>query len=169
MAKDLTISQRATAVAPANMPAGFAVKKQVTRSVLQQKDGEVFYVTIEAPAYQGQEITMDGRSGKPKMAPARLCEVVNLSTGELQLLIMNTVLESELARAYPPSVEGGDPTYSGHSFAILRAHPAEADKRYKTYKILEIEPVESGNFGSAGKGVIDGTTKEAVDAAKARK
>jgi hypothetical protein len=176
MAKEntaLTVSQRASAM---TVPSAFTVVKQVTRSVLKQIDGQPFYVMFQGAPYEGEEIKT-GRGGAPKMAPARLADVVDLETGELSLLIMNAVLESELNRAYPPIKTAGDEGpgacgFLGKGFAILRGdHPekTDTDKRYKLYRILEIAPKEGGKWGSAGAPVIDGTTKEAVDAAKARK
>lgn len=113
--------------------AGFEVVKQVTRSILVQRDGVPFAVTFEGAAYEGQEIT-ESRGGA-KMEPARLCDVLNLITHEKQSLIMNTVLEHELERAYPNG------SYVGKSFAIRGARPVDAEgkqKRYRTYEIAEI-------------------------------
>lgn len=114
----------------------YKIKKQVTRTVLQQKDGVPFAVTIQTEIYQGQELGQ-GRGGAPKMQPARLIEVLNLESGELQLLIANTVLEGELIRAYP---ELG---YVGKSFLIrpkAGGDNSEGKKRlYKVYEIAELE------------------------------
>lgn len=154
-----SLSSRALATM---IPEGYEVDRVITRAVLQQIDGEPFSVKFETRAIEGQELKPQGRG--TKMAPARVCDVLKLPSKEPCILIMNTVLESELDRAFP------DGTYVGHSFAILRgAHPDanDVDKRYKLYRILELKEKASGGLESAGKGVIDATTKEAVDRAKA--
>lgn len=109
----------------------YIVARQVTRTVLRQDDGKPFYVLIESAADISDMPEEAKAKKKDDMAPARVCNVVNLETGEPQVLIMNTVLESELDRAYP----NGD--YVGRSYAISRQQAA-TDKRYKTYRILEI-------------------------------
>jgi hypothetical protein len=113
----------------------FRVAKQVTRTVLRQVDNEPFAITITSPIYVGEELS-SGRGGAPKMQPAELCDVTNLETGELQVLIANTVLKSELERAY----KDGD--YLNRSFIICRKDgPKVREDRqpYKVYSIAEIE------------------------------
>jgi hypothetical protein len=111
----------------------FKVKKQVTRTVLRQEDFVPYAVTFQSIAVQG-EVMEAGRGGKPKMEPARVADILNLETGELQIIIMNTVLEGELAREY-----GDD--YAGRSFTFRRSPgPDRKDGRgYKVYEIAEIE------------------------------
>lgn len=114
--------------------AGFKVAKQVTRTVLQQGN-DPFAVTFERPAYEGQELKA-GRGSGAQMQPARLADVINLVTGELQTLIMNTVLEGELDRAYPNNA------YVGRSFLIRGYKPVDSEgkeRRYRVYQIAELE------------------------------
>lgn len=142
----LTTSERATAMMVGKKinlgGMSFTVAKQVTKTVLPQIDGQPFYIRFETKAYQGEELKT-GRGGKQQYAPARLAEVTDLETNQLHLLIMNTVLESELDRSFP---DGG---YAGKCFAINRAPKANKDgvvdpeTRYKVYTILEIVPPEA--------------------------
>lgn len=168
-----SLSERAMANMP-NLPAGVRAKRQVTRAVLRQLDNQWTdpFVFTSSP-YVGEELR-NGRGGAPKMAAARLCEITNLVTGEPMLLIMNTVLESELDRAFPASamIDGQAKPVAGYlnkAFTILQIKPSkeqiEADKRYARYKIIELE-IEPGVVKAAS--AIDATTKEAVDHAKAK-
>jgi hypothetical protein len=78
------------------------VIKSVTRPVLQQLlDGTPVFVTIQALAFRGQELTAQKRDGSVKMEPARLLNVLNIETGDEATLIANSVLENELLRNYP--------------------------------------------------------------------
>lgn len=168
MANEVTkISDRAMASFIA--PKGFVFAKQVTRSVLSQKelDGKTpIYVEFEGAARQAPPIKRspeeeeDVMSGKVKpMDPPRVADIVNLETGELQIIIMNKVLESELDRAYP---EGG---YVGLSFGILKVGRGgkRLDRQYNQYRIVELVR-EDNTLKSAGKGVLD--TQETAAAAK---
>lgn len=134
--------------------AKYEIAAQVTRSVLQQADGVPFYVEIQSASRVAMPVK------ESKMEPPDLCDVLNLETGELQVLILNKVLKSELLRAFP------DDSYVGKKFAIVRAKAKDEDKRYKTYRILELRERADSVLESAGKGVIDGTTSESLDHAK---
>lgn len=101
---------------------------QVTRPVLSQKGNEPFAVQFEGPIRQS-----DVRIPDSDMAPPMVADVVNLETGECMLLIVNTVMESELTRYFP---DGG---YVG-KFLAMRREKSAADKRYYTYKIVELRP-----------------------------
>jgi hypothetical protein len=133
----------------------FKVKKQLTRDVLKQRDGETIFVKITGPIYQGK--TLEGAkkktNGEPEMAPARLCEVADLRTKRLHLIIANSVLEGALKEAFPTPGEGTvtvakddkdgtetipTPGYVGKSVAITM-HPAPEGKRYKTFTVFELE------------------------------
>lgn len=146
----------------------FKVAKIVTRTVLKQVNDIPFYVRLESAVYQGEEISA-GRGGAAKMNPAELINVENLETGELQLIIANTVLKSELDRAYP------DSSYVNKCFAIVRKDgpKTRADREaYKVYSIIEIEPDEETATPVAVKVVSEGahkTDEENAREAKARK
>lgn len=108
---------------------GVAFKaKQVTRSVIPQRDGQTLFVSIDGLPYEGKPLA----NGKKDMAPATLVNVTDLSTGELGLLIVNKVLAGQLEELYP---KGG---FVGKSFAITMK-PAADGKRYKTFVLYELE------------------------------
>lgn len=152
---------------------GLTVVKQVTRTVLQQREDVPFCVTFEAPAKESQ-IQTEGRGGKPKMAPARTADVYNIASGSHQILIMNTVLEGELERAYPTTDKEGKELpgypmvgYVGKTFLIRSHFPedknaASGRKNYKVYEIIEVALTGDEDKPVEGVGVVaDGT--EPVD------
>jgi hypothetical protein len=65
---------------------------------------------------------------------------LNLITGECQLLIVNTVMGSEIRRKYP------NDGYVGRCFAMVRRR-SDQDKRYKEFHIIEIARVVDENSG----------------------
>ena len=133
------------------LPSGvrFHVKKQVTRTVLHQVDG-VAYAVAFTSEIRDSEVVESGRGGKAKMSPARISEITNLESGELQILIMNTVLEGELTKAYP------DNGFVGKMFTFMRKQGPDRkdDRGYKVYQIAEIE-FEGDEF--SGQIVSDGS------------
>lgn len=108
---------------------GARVVQRVSRTVLQQIDDVPFAVTFETAAVESALVT-EGRGGKIKMEPARVCDVVNVATGASQTLIMNEVLEAELSRHYP------ELSYVGKSFVIRCFFPLDREtgkaRRYRT-------------------------------------
>lgn len=121
MTNDLTIGGRVVRII-----------NRVTRPVLKQITGEVFMITAASPIYTADAIEGD----KNDRAPPRIMEVLDLSDGgQEKILIVNTVLERELARAYP------DDTYVGRSFVACRY--AVEGKPYYVYSIAEIENVDT--------------------------
>ena len=149
----------------------FKVAKQVTRTVLQQLNEVPFYIEITSsihastidPEYSKYKNKDTGEASLPDV-----CDVTNLETGECQTLIVNAVLGSELNRHYP------DDGYVGRSFGVLRTK-SEVDKRYFTYKIIELErvmdarghtvAVEKKNVIDNGEETVDKIKKERVKAA----
>ena len=134
----------------------FRVKGHVTRSVLRQEENSVFFITMQSEMKVAPELATSSEKKREMPSPV-IADILNLETGEYQILICNTVLENEMNRNFP---EGG---YVGRSFAIAQSKGDMVDKRYRTYKILEIEANETGDtLVSSGNGVIDGTTSEAI-------
>ena len=148
-----------------NVPAGLNVVRQVTRTILKQEDQVPLYVEFETAAREGMPI----KAADPKkaMPPARIADVINLETGELQLLIMNTVLESELDRAY------GVGGYGDKRLGVLPNKPGTGngvDRRYALYRIVEVDyDREANQIEATGKPAIDATTQAAVDRTKGKK
>ena len=140
----------------------FDYAAQVTRTVLRQADDTPFYIEFQsriAPSKMDAEHSKykgkDGEGVVPEVA-----DVMNLETGELQVLIVNTVLGSELKKAYP---EDG---YVGRLFGVRRAR-SDIDKRYKQYEIIEIKRRANAPREADPVKHIDGTTPEALANAKA--
>lgn len=102
--------------------------KQITRSVIPQRDGQTVFVTVTGKPYEGKPL----KEGKTDMAPATLMEVTDMETGELGLLIVNKVLAGQLDELYPKDA------YIGHAFAITMKPKADG-KRYKTFVVYELE------------------------------
>lgn len=107
----------------------FKVKKIVTREVLQTKINVPEYIRIEESHYLGEE--MDDPFNKGKKSRATLMHVVNLQTGESQVVVCNTVLHETLDSTYP---EG---SYIGLCFSITKLKKKE-DKNYHNFAIIEI-------------------------------
>jgi hypothetical protein len=104
------------------------VAKQITRSVIPQRDGQTIFVQITGKPYEGKPL----KEGKTDMAPATLIDVTDLATGELGLLIVNKVLAGQLDELYPNS------GFIGRNFAVTMKPKADG-KRYKTFVVYELE------------------------------
>lgn len=125
----------------------YKMAQQVTRSVLQQKDDVPVHVKIEAPIRRALERA--GRKPKdPNSAPPpAVVDVINLETGELQVLVCGAMLESALTEKYEPApvdrdgVIVGVPGYVGRSFALVSrlVNMPGSTKRMRDYQIIEIE------------------------------
>jgi hypothetical protein len=117
------------------MAIAFKVKKLVTVPLLKTPDnGTPIYVRITSEIFDAKDT--EGRTpraeGTQKKQPPKLAHVVNLETGEVQQIIIGTVLGSELNDQYP------DNGYVGKSFEIKKLKPA-GGKSYAMYQIAEIE------------------------------
>lgn len=159
MANDLTKSNPARVVAaalPDYLQNEYEIAAQITRSVMKQADGDPFYVQIQSPIVTSSVPPQLDKDGKPQ-DPPEVCDILNLETGELQVLIVNTVLGSELRRAFP------DDAYVSRMFGVVRGKSAN-DKRYKGYKIIELKRKSHSEIEKVQE--IDGTTKDALDNAK---
>jgi hypothetical protein len=108
--------------------------KAVTRPVLVQEDNKPFAVRIISHIYRGQELKKKRGSGV-EMAPANLCHVIDMETGEEKTLICNTVLHSELDRAFP------NHGYVGRYFAIksVKGETKDKSRSLRRYNIMEFK------------------------------
>lgn len=132
---------------------GLKVVKQVTRTVLQQKDDVPFCVTFESAIRESEVQEGTGRGGKPKMAAARVADVLNIETGSHQILICNTVLEGELNRNYP------DNSFVGRTFLMRSFFPVDLNsvtgkKAYKVFEIIEVAMTGDADAPITGVGVV---------------
>lgn len=135
MAKAKTKGASEKASAPVSAPAGrkFKTLRNVTLPVLVAKIEEPLYVTIKSETRIGKEMkaTADGQ----KKAPATLCTVVNLDTGEVCELIVSAVVKSVFDENYPNGA------YVGKSFCLVK-HAKKEGKNYFNFSVDEIDPTE---------------------------
>ncbi len=112
----------------------FTKKRSVTLELLKPKVNEEFYVKFASPIYQAKEtrsaeqIEKDGGQNAPPM----LANVTNLETGEECVIIIPSVLQSELTDNYE------NDTYNGLCFALTKLGKQDG-KRYHGFVIIEIE------------------------------
>ena len=146
----------------------YVFERQVTRSVLKQYDKEPFAIKCEGAIYQAQddpEQRVTRRDAMKDAPPPELMNVVNMASGELQTLVVNKVLASELRRNYP------NDGYVGKVLLICRDQAA-SDKRYKTYRIVELRPKASLDAKPEVAKIIDATGENepaALDNARKRR
>jgi hypothetical protein len=116
----------------------YIVEEQITKTVLVQRDNQPLAVEFKSLIVESEIQEGVTKDGKVKMNAARIADVIDLVTGQLHVLIMNTVLEKELTAKFPGKDGAG---LLGLRFAIKSARPIDADgkqKRYRVYDILKI-------------------------------
>jgi hypothetical protein len=101
------------------------IKNHVTIPLLKFANNVEVYVKFTAETYIGRIV--DDKKEPPTMA-----RVVNLETGELNDIILGTVLLSTLSENYP------DNGYIGKAFAIKK-HAPEGTRAYSLWDVSEIE------------------------------
>jgi hypothetical protein len=105
--------------------AAYVIRRRITVPVLPFPVGAVYVFRIlEAIHLSAVEDT--------KYGPAHVC-MVESPSGEVRVLIANTVLQSELDRAFP------DDGYVGAWFEVTKM-PRREGKNYADFSIVEIEP-----------------------------
>lgn len=105
------------------------VSKQVTLPLLKHEEGQIRYVRIEKPIYEGKEIK-NKRSGETSMEPATMALVTDLETGRQCEYIVNAVFKGIMEDDYPKE------SYVGKIFAINKLEKPKG-KRYNALEILE--------------------------------
>jgi hypothetical protein len=114
----------------------FKVKKVLTRPALKLQETVPVYVKFDGAMYVGKEIKSRTPTDEAKKKePATLANITDLQTGQLHVLIMNTVLKGVLTEEYPG--EG----YVGKCFKITKLGRA-AGKQYNPFDVVEIEEPE---------------------------
>jgi hypothetical protein len=107
------------------------VKKFVSLTTLQFKDGMTIIARFLTPIVEGKELKAGARG--PRMGKAYITTIQSRS-GEMRTLVAGTVLRSEIAENYP------DGSYVGAWFQITKHPPREDKGNYATYTITEIYP-----------------------------
>jgi len=108
-------------------------KKLLTRPVFKWTVGKTLHCRIESAMHVGKEIkSRNATETDKKKEPATLCNVTDLSSGELGQFIANTVIKSTLDENYP------NDTYVGLCFSITKQARQEG-KQYDKFSIEEID------------------------------
>ena len=119
----------------------FEVVKSVTRPVLKIEGQPVFFtvqdIIKEGKALEGTRARANADGNV--MAPPQLMDVLDLATNQDSVVVVNTVLKSELEEKYPRLADD-TPGYLGKSFRVIKHAPAGGGKRYATFEITEIRP-----------------------------
>jgi len=132
----VSASGRTVEALPASPIKGYGVVKKITSNLISLNHNPELCVRVT-----GEIVHQDSEmSSQPGGKPMALCEVTDLTTGEVGFLIVPTVLESALKR-----VGGG---YIGKSFLIHKAPPLPG-KRYMNVDVYELEGYGPGRAASA--------------------
>lgn len=107
----------------------FSRAKALTLPTISFKNDGTKFLRLLGKIYVGKAIKQDGKTPEK---PADLCEVMDLESGELSLLIVPALVKSTLEENYP---SGG---YVNKAFEIA-CHGTKDGKRYKTFSIYELE------------------------------
>lgn len=111
----------------------FKVKRRVVEQLIKLKEETEYTFLLRGEIYKAKDVARTRKESEPK-DPPYLCSVTDMTTGEEGVIIVPTVLRSELEDFYP------DSTYIGRVFQICK-HKIEG-KRYSTWDIAEMEPDE---------------------------
>lgn len=109
-------------------------KRVLTIPTLVLKDNQPVILKFTGPMFTGK--IMPVKEGQTEKAPATLANVVDVETGEVYQLMVNSVLHALLDEEYE------DNAYVGKVFSVERL-PARAGKAYNGFKVSEME-LESG-------------------------
>lgn len=111
-------------------PKNIKVKKVVTVPVLTPVVDTPLYLKFTGPIYKGKELK--GSEKNNKMEPADLAPVINLETGEENLLIVSAVVKGNFEEHYSKDA------YVNKAFELIKL-PKREGKRYFDFSIKEIE------------------------------
>lgn len=121
----------------------FKVTRNVTLPTLSLKEGQIVFVRFEEPIYVGKKVEPKAGDTSKQKEPPHLVNVVDLETGELKTLILNTVLKSTIDEAYPNGA------YVRKSFRVEKL-PKKAGKEYHGFVIQEVEAQAEADAGTPG-------------------
>jgi hypothetical protein len=108
-------------------PSKLKVKRQVVLPLLSMHDGDKVFVKFNKAFYTGKVI-----EGATIKKAADLCEVTDITTGQIMTMIVSKVLFSTMSEEYPKD------SYVGKIFALERIAPKEG-KKYPTFGVVEVE------------------------------
>lgn len=123
--------------APAALPEGFKVKRQVILPSLSLQEGVARTLTIleamRVSTVKAARPRAKGEKDDGPQKPATVCPVVDVTTGENFTLIVPAVMEGNLRENYP------DDGYVGKTFYVQKK-PKRPGKRYFDLELSEVEP-----------------------------
>jgi hypothetical protein len=117
----------------------YEIANQVTRPVLQQEDNTPYYIRFDGPIFRSETTPAEKAKeaeGKDFKRPPHVAPIANLETGQLQTLVCNAILASEILEKYP------NEKYVGLAFRIISkkiAKPGDNLKTIRLYDIVEIK------------------------------
>jgi hypothetical protein len=127
--------------------------KSVSLAVLRLEKNRVYYIKIATAIKTGEKLD-------DKKEPAEICEVVNMETGEQNMLVTSTVMRKELQKQYP-----GD-GYVGKFFELSLSR--RDNKNYNDVSIVEIaDPSEHFEAEREKQAAHAAELQRKVDEAKA--
>jgi len=108
----------------------FKVKKQVTRTPLKMVNEVPVYIRVDSDLYDlPPEVTLKQAKGQER---PKVIDVTDLESNMGHSLMMYSVLQSELEKAFGPS------GWAGKELQIIK-HDVRGSKGYHTFSIGEIE------------------------------
>ena len=111
----------------------FKVKKQVTRTPLKMVNEVPVYIRVDSDLYDlPAEVTLKQAKGQ---ARPKVIDVTDLQTNMGHSLMMYSVLQSELEKAFGPT------GWTGKELQVIK-HDVRGSKGYHTFSIAEIEEDE---------------------------
>lgn len=118
-----------------DVPLQFKVIKQVSTNLLKLRAGMTVFVKVTAAMHTAKRLKKESAEDKAKEPPT-LLPVINLETGEVQSIIVGSVLKDLIDDEYPKQ------GYVGHGFQIALKEQKDAKagggRRYNTYDLAEI-------------------------------
>lgn len=137
---DVTDTASTVANPSPSAPLPFKIIKQVSVNLLKIRAGMTVFVKITGPMHVAKRLKKETAEDKAKEPPT-LLPVINLETGEVQEIIVGSVLKDLLDDEYPAAKYVG----RGFQIAVKEQKDAKAGggRRYNTYDVAEIElPVQ---------------------------
>jgi len=104
-------------------------KRAITKQTLSMTKGVEYYLGFLSEMFLGEKV--ESKSG-PSKEPPQLADVVNFETGEINQVIIPSVMYKELVKAFPAGV-------NGVCLAVTIIPPREG-KNYNLCNLTEIEP-----------------------------
>lgn len=139
-AQEPTVDQPTPAASP------FKVIKQVSVNLLKIRAGMTVYVHVTGAMHVAKRLKKESAEDAKKELPT-LLPVINLETGEVQEIIVGSVLKDLLDDEYPKNAYVG----RGFQIAVKEQKDAKAGggRRYNTYDVAEIALPEKASTKAA--------------------